>query len=117
MGRVRGRTEAHTQRNTQQGNPKSKEKKIRVETPLASYRIGFGPEARNRKKIGKIQKTASPKKIGKKWPKNRKMAPKPYFRAIFPIFRLFFSYFLGEAVFCVFPIFFLFQASGPKPIL
>ena len=25
-----------------------------IETPLTSYRIGFGPPARNRKKIGKI---------------------------------------------------------------
>ena len=44
------------------------------------------------------------------------MAPKPYFRAIFPIFRLFFSYFLGEAKTYIFPIFFLFRAGGPKPI-
>ena len=39
------------------------------------------------------------------------MAPKPYFRAIFPIFRLFFSYFLGEAVFDIFPI----SHSGRRP--
>ena len=45
------------------------------------------------------------------------MAPNPiftHFWAIFPIFRLIFSYFLGEAETYIFPIFFLFRAGGPK---
>ena len=74
-----------------------------------SYSIGFGPPARNRKKNRKNIENGLPKKIGKKSPKNRKMAPKPYCRAIFPFFGLFFSYFLGEAVSYVFPI------SGRRP--
>ena len=84
-----------------------------IGTPLASYRLGFGPPARNRKNI----ENGLPQKIRKNNPKNRKMAPKPYFRAIFPIFGLFFPYFLGAAVSYIFPIFFLFRAGGPKPIL
>ena len=36
------------------------------------------------------------------------------FGAIFPIFRLIFSYFLGEAETYIFPIFSLFRAGGPK---
>ena len=36
------------------------------------------------------------------------------FGAIFPIFRLIYSYFLGEAKTYIFPIFFLFRAGGPK---
>ena len=46
-------------------------------------------------------------------PKNKKIAPKPYFRAIYPISRLFFSYFLGEAVSYIFPTFS--PISGRRP--
>ena len=52
-----------------------------------------------------------PHKVGKKCPQNRKMAQKPYFRAIFPIFRLF-VLFLGGAVSHIFPIF---PISGRRP--
>ena len=78
-----------------------------LETPLACYRIGFGPAARNRRNIG----NSLPQKIGKdcrkigKWPQN------PMFEPIF-LFRLF-LYFLAKAVSYIF----LFRAGGPKPIL
>ena len=58
-----------------------------------------------------------PRKYEKIRRKIGKMAPNPifsHFWAIFPIFRLIFSYFLGEAETFFFPIFFLFRAGGPK---
>ena len=82
-------------------------------TPLACYRIGFGPPARNRKKTGQYRKRPLPLKIGKTQPKNRKNGSKIGFGGHFPIFCFFLSYFLGEAV----SFFILFGAGGPKPIL
>ena len=65
----------------------------RVETPLACYRIGFEPLARN---SGKNRQTVgngpSPKKIGKnsrktgKWPRNPIFEPFPILRLFFPLF-------------------------------
>ena len=91
--------------------------------PLGWYRIGFGPPARNRKKIGRKKKVSGSqgpppenmKKNSKKenWHKNRVLGPFSYFLAI--------SYFFGEGPrepeTYIFPIFFLFRAGGPKPIL
>ena len=84
----------------------------------ATLRIiwGCGP-ARNRKKIGKILVLASPRKqekISRKIGKQAENCPKIAFSAHFPIFRLIFSCFLGEANTNIFPIFFLFRAGGPK---
>ena len=43
--------------------------------------------------------------------------PKTLFSSHFSYSSTIFSYFLGEAVSYIFPIFLLFRAGGPKPIL
>ena len=90
--------------------------------PCPPARTGIsGLRAEIGKKIGKHG--FRPRKIGKNWPKNWKMPPKPYFRAIatktlflsnFPIFRQIFSYFL-EAEIRVFPIFSYFGLEARNP--
>ena len=77
-----------------------------LETPLTSYRIGFGPPEKNRKNIG----FGLPQKIGKnspkKWPRN------PILEPFFLFFGHFFSIFWGRPK----PIFFLFfPISGRRP--
>ena len=97
-----------------------------VATPLACYRIGFGPPARNRKKIGKISVSASrgappenrktnSRKKGK-WPQIPVLSAILFSGAaeayIFPIF----SYFGPEArnLFCSRPTVSQLWGSTPK---
>ena len=77
-------------------------------TPLASYRIGFGPLARKRKNRKNIE-NGLPQKIGKnsrkigEWPRN------PVFEPSVLFFGYFFSYiFWRRPFFYIFPIFFSF---------
>ena len=79
-----------------------------LETPLTCYRIDFGPPARNRKNLENIG-NGLPQKTGKnaenleKWLENT-------FPGAFSSFSAIFSYFWGEAISSIFPIYFLFRA-------
>ena len=79
-----------------------------LRTRRSLVKMGFGPRARNRKRIApEIGPETGPAwKVGEKWGKIR----------IFPGFELFFPYFLGGANFGtnLGSYFFLFRARGPK---
>ena len=111
-------------------NEKEKEKKKRQQLlPLlaiafACYRIGFGPPARNRKKLEKHRfrpPEALPRRKRKTIAtKTGKMAQNLGFGAMFLFFGNLILFSRGgprEAETYVFPIFFLYRGGGPKPIL
>ena len=80
----------------------------RVASLLASYRMGFGSPARNRKKLEKYRKRPPPENRKKKKPKNRKKGSKIGFRGQFPSFRLFLPIFWRR------PFSIFFSCFGPE---